>query len=149
MRLNELNDGSYAGRSGTGTSRLSFHRPVPSNPAGQRRRPDLVNSLFLSVVVTIVIIGLALRSVRFGLIALLPNIFPIAALAATMLLLGIPMLAIVATVSVICVGIAVDDTIRVLTVFGRLHREVVPTQEAIEGPSSWFPGFPSSCWASR
>ncbi len=93
---------------------------------------DLLESLFLSVVVTIVIIGLALRSVRFGLLALLPNIFPMAALAATMLLLGIPMLVIVATVFVICFGIAVDDTIHVLTVFGRLQREGVPTEEAIE-----------------
>jgi predicted RND superfamily exporter protein len=93
---------------------------------------DLINSLFLSVVVTIVIIGLALRSSRCGLIALLPNIFPMAALAATMLLLGIPMLVIVATVFVICFGIAVDDTIHVLSVFGRLQSEGVPTQEAIE-----------------
>jgi predicted RND superfamily exporter protein len=93
---------------------------------------DLLNSLFGSVVVTIVIIGLALRSVRFGLIALLPNIFPMAALAGTMLFLGIPMLVIVATVFVICFGIAVDDTIHVLTVFGRLQREGVPTHEAIE-----------------
>ena len=93
---------------------------------------DLINSLFLSVVVTIVIIGLALRSARCGLIALLPNIFPMAALAATMLLLGIPMLVIVATVFVICFGIAVDDTIHVLSVFGRLQSEGVPTQEAIE-----------------
>ena len=92
---------------------------------------DLVQSLLISVVVTIVVIALTLRSARYGLIALLPNLFPIAAMAGTMLLLGIPLLVIVATVFVMCFGFAVDDTIHVLSHFRRLTREGVPVQTAI------------------
>lgn len=93
---------------------------------------DLVDSLFLAVPVTIMIIMLVLRSIRLGLISLLPNVFPMAALAATMLVFDIPLQLTGATVFVMCFGIAVDDTIHALVVYQRLTKEGVPPLDAIE-----------------
>ena len=93
---------------------------------------DLINSLFLAVPITTLIIMLAFRSPRLGLLSLLPNVFPMAALASTMLVLGIPLQATGTTVFVICFGVAVDDTIHALSVFRRLCRAGVPANEAIE-----------------
>ena len=93
---------------------------------------DLIDSLFLAVPITTLIIALAFRSLRFGLVALLPNIFPMAALASTMLLLGFPLQGTATTVFVMCFGIAVDDTIHALTVYRRLCNQGLPPREAIE-----------------
>ncbi|MDG2384857.1 MAG: MMPL family transporter [Pirellulaceae bacterium] len=80
---------------------------------------DLGKSLLLAVPLTLVVIVIALRSFRSGVVALLPNIFPMAALAATMVILGQSITLTGAAVFVMCFGIAVDDTIHAITAFDR------------------------------
>ncbi|OYW21526.1 MAG: hypothetical protein B7Z55_05710 [Planctomycetales bacterium 12-60-4] len=114
-----------------------FRFVIPESPPTALRSAggilfDLLDSLFMAVPVTMLILALALRSLRLGLISMIPNIFPMAALAGTMMVLGIPLQLTGATVFVMCFGIAVDDTIHALTVFRRLCGEGVPPLQAIE-----------------
>jgi hypothetical protein len=92
---------------------------------------DLMKSLFMAVPITLIVLMLALRSVRAGFIALLPNLFPMAVLAATMVLTGQPIVMTGAAVFCMCFGIAVDDTIHSLAAFKRQYRSGIPAGDAI------------------
>lgn len=71
--------------------------------------------LGLAVLVTFLVLGLTLRSVRLGLISLLPNLLPLALALAWMRLREIPLHASTAIVFAIAIGLAVDGTIHVLS----------------------------------
>jgi predicted RND superfamily exporter protein len=92
---------------------------------------DLIDSLMTSVPLTIGVIMLALRSFRAGLLSLSPNIFPMAALAATMVIFGQPITLTGAAVFVMCFGIAVDDTIHQIMGFNRNRAAGQPVRDAI------------------
>jgi len=95
-----------------------------------RAGTDLLLSLFLAVPITTLVIGLALRSLRLGLVSLLPNLFPMAALAATIYVMEIRLTLIVLTVFTMCFGIAVDDTIHALTAFKRQFQRGASAKES-------------------
>lgn len=80
---------------------------------------DLANSLGLAAVVIFVSMTIAFRSLRFGLISIVPNVFPLVVTAAVLVLLGRPLQVTSVIVFSICLGIAVDDTIHVLARFRR------------------------------
>lgn len=90
-----------------------------------------VESLTLAAVVITVIMFLALRSVSIGALSLLPNLFPIALNFGIMGLLGISLNTSTALISVVALGIAVDDTIHFLTEYKRRRAENLTMREAL------------------
>ena len=71
-----------------------------------------------------------LRSLRLGLLSIIPNFVPIAALIGTMGYLDIPLNSFNSMVASIAIGIAVDDTIHLLTGFKRFSAEM-PRKAAV------------------
>lgn len=79
---------------------------------------DLGGSVGLAMVIIFVMIGGMLRSVRLGLISILPNVMPLSITLAYMALRDIPLHAATMIVFSISVGLAVDDTIHLLARYG-------------------------------
>ncbi len=67
------------------------------------------------------LVSMLFVSLRAGIIALLPNLFPVTILFATMALLDIPLNAGTSMVAAIALGICVDDTMHVMS---RFHEEL-------------------------
>ncbi len=90
-----------------------------------------VESLALAAAVITFIMFLALRSLVTGALSLIPNLFPIIINFGIMGLLGIPLNTSTALISVVALGIAVDDTIHFLTEYNRRRAENLPMREAL------------------
>ena len=77
------------------------------------------------------VLTMVYRSVRIGLISIVPNLFPLAATATILALSGQHLEMVTVCVFTICVGIAVDDTIHFLTRYqeemrsGGEHEDVI------------------------
>jgi len=107
---------------------------VPLYCRGQQRLFSSLLTSFGSAFFSIsLVMGLALRSIPFGILAIVPNILPVFFILALMGWLGIPLSVATVTVASIVFGIVVDDTIHFLhrfqveektagTVLTRLHR---------------------------
>src|SRR5690606_7003876 len=80
----------------------------------ERLMGDLGGSVGLAMLIIFTTIGGTLRSVRLGLISILPNVMPLAITLAYMALRDIPLHAATMIVFSISVGLAVDDTIHLL-----------------------------------
>jgi predicted RND superfamily exporter protein len=91
-----------------------------------------VESLALAAAVITFIMFLALRSFVAGALSLIPNAFPIIINFGIMGLLGIPLNTSTALISVVALGIAVDDTIHFLTEYNRKRAESLPMREALQ-----------------
>ncbi|ACU90311.1 efflux RND transporter permease subunit [Desulfomicrobium baculatum] len=91
-----------------------------------------VESLALAAAVITFIMFLALRSLVTGALSLIPNAFPIILNFGIMGLLGIPLNTSTALISVVALGIAVDDTIHFLTEYNRKRAENLPMREALQ-----------------
>lgn len=78
-----------------------------------------IQSLALAAAVITLIMFLTLRSLRVGALSLVPNMFPIVLNFGIMGILGIPLNTSTALISVVALGIAVDDTIHFLTEYNR------------------------------
>ena len=76
---------------------------------------DLARSLGVAVIIILIMITLAYRSMRVGMIAMLPNLFPLLACAAGLALFNIPLSLEIVCAFTICVGIAADDSIHFLS----------------------------------
>lgn len=76
---------------------------------------DLTSSLGTAALIIFICLAVAYRSLRIGLIALIPNIFPLVITGAGMYLLSRPLELISVLAFTVCLGIAVDDTIHFLT----------------------------------
>ncbi|MCO8124375.1 efflux RND transporter permease subunit [Stieleria sp. TO1_6] len=76
---------------------------------------DLATSLGTASLVIWLVLTLVYRSLRIGLISIVPNVFPLASTAAILVLCGEHLEIVTVCVFTICVGIAVDDTIHFLT----------------------------------
>jgi predicted RND superfamily exporter protein len=76
---------------------------------------DLMNSLALAGLIIFGVLTAAFRSLRLGLISIVPNVLPLTGTAALLVAIDIPMAG--ATALVMSLGIAVDDTIHFLTRF--------------------------------
>ncbi len=87
---------------------------------------DLAWSLALAAVVIFVMLSWAYRSIRIGLISVIPNLLPLAATASLRAVWDSSLDIASACSLVICLGIAVDDTIHFLT---RFQRELAEGQE--------------------
>lgn len=76
---------------------------------------DLGGSLGGEAIIILVLLAIAYRSLRLGLIAFVPNIFPLAVTGAVLVLLRQPLELVSVCAFTVCLGIAVDDTIHFLT----------------------------------
>lgn len=78
---------------------------------------DLAASLGSALVIILIVLGIAYRSVRIGLISLVPNLFPLAVTGTFLVMTGQSLELVSVCAFTICLGIAVDDTIHFLTRF--------------------------------
>lgn len=90
-----------------------------------------IQSLALAAAVITVIMFLALRSFTVGAWSLIPNIFPIVVNFGVMGAIGIPLDTATALISVVALGIAVDDTIHFLTEYNQARAVGLPIPEAL------------------
>lgn len=91
---------------------------------------DLLYSLLLASVIIFGAMTLLFRSVRTGLISVVPNLFPLLCTFGYMGLAGIPLNATTIITFSVSLGIAVDDTIHFLTRFDEEHARH-PVEEAV------------------
>lgn len=92
---------------------------------------DFAKSMGLAVVTIFGMIMLAFRSIRYGLVSVIPNIFPLAVLSAFLVWTGQTLQESSAIFFAVCLGIAVDDTIHLLTSFRRELADHGEAQEAV------------------
>ncbi len=85
-----------------------------------------------AALVIFVILGLAFRSVRLGLISVIPNVMPLLAAAAWMAVNNQPLEIVSVCCFTICLGIAVDDTIHFLSRYQIEQKQTSDVGEAIE-----------------
>lgn len=92
---------------------------------------DLGASLLLEVAVIGTILALAFRSPLAGIVSLVPNVFPLAVIAAVVVLSGRALDPATVIVFNVCLGLAVDDTVHVLSAVSRHRQEGVPITGAV------------------
>jgi predicted RND superfamily exporter protein len=92
---------------------------------------DMLTSLYLAVFISFVILAVAFRSLRLGLVSFVPNLFPLVATGAAMVAFNLPLQFSTATVFSVCFGIAVDDTIHFLAVYTHEVRTGTKSKVAI------------------
>lgn len=109
----------------TGTPLLAY-RGV--NRIADELRTSLVG---LTIVVTLAI-GLLLRSASLALLALVPNLMPLALAYAALGLLGIELDPLAAVILCVALGIAVDDTLHLLARLREGQRAGLPSIDALE-----------------
>jgi uncharacterized protein len=80
---------------------------------------DFTLGIWIAAGVIFLAIALAFRSLRIGLISIVPNAFPLAVAGATLALLNIELQVSSAIAFTVCLGIAVDDTIHYLARYRR------------------------------
>lgn len=76
---------------------------------------DLMKSLGTASLVIFVVLATVYRSLRLGLIAIIPNLLPLTVTGSLMWLVGQPLELVSVIAFTVCLGIAVDDTIHFLT----------------------------------
>lgn len=92
---------------------------------------DLASSLGSAAIIIFCVLGLVYRSVRIGLIAVIPNVFPLAFTGAYLYLTGQSLELVSVCAFTVCLGIAVDDTIHFLTRYGEEREQGWKAREAL------------------
>ena len=92
---------------------------------------DMITSVALAFLIIMILMAVLFRSVRAGLISMLPNIFPLIGTAGLMAALDIPLRLSTLIIFAICLGIAVDDTIHFLARFRQEVRAGRSAEDAI------------------
>lgn len=92
---------------------------------------DLARSLGTACLVIFGVIGLVFRSLRLALISLLPNALPLVGCAAVLYWAGIPLQYTTVTLFSVGLGLAVDDTIHLLTAYRRERARGAGTEPAV------------------
>lgn len=93
---------------------------------------DLIRSFGTAFVVITLLMVVLLRDVRLGLVAMVPNLLPVATVLGTMGAFGIPIDLNNILLGSIAIGIAVDDTIHFLHQFKRHYHTYGNVETAIE-----------------
>lgn len=93
---------------------------------------DLSEGLAAAAAIIVLAIALAMRSVRLGLLSLLPNVFPLVACAALLFLSGSTLQVASAVSFTIILAVAVDDTIHVLSAYRLFLAEGLTPRGAAE-----------------
>lgn len=96
-----------------------------------RIETTIIKSLLSSAVMILFLLILLFRSVRVGLIAMIPNFFPIVVQLGTMGLLGVQIGIGAAMISAMAIGIAIDDTAHFFEYYRRRMREHGNVEQAV------------------
>lgn len=105
---------------------------VLNNQAADAMAFGQIQSLVLMVVVILFLVSLLFVDLRAGLIALIPNIFPVIILFGVMGYYQIPLDSGTTMVAVIALGICVDDTIHFLSRYHSFTRGAVDVEQALQ-----------------
>ncbi len=98
----------------------------------QRNVEAMIFGTFFSLFLITIVLMIAMKSVRFGIISLFPNVMPIAmGFGLWGILVGSIGMA-VATVAGLTLGIVVDDTVHVISKYLRARREGMSPEESVE-----------------
>ena len=92
---------------------------------------SLLRSIGTATLSVGVIMALMLRSVRLGLIAMIPNLLPLCVAGALIRLLGRPLDLGTAMVASVALGICIDDTSQILANYSRVRRDGVEPVTAL------------------
>ena len=92
---------------------------------------DLTTSLGTASIIIFVVLGIAYRSLRLGLISIIPNMLPLAVAASWMAFTGQPLEVVSVCAFTVCIGIAVDDTIHFLSRYREEQLVYADRNEAI------------------
>ncbi|MFT5152189.1 MAG: putative RND superfamily exporter protein [Planctomycetota bacterium] len=92
---------------------------------------DFVIGLAMAAGIIWIVLTIALKSWRLGLLAILPNAFPLVMAAASLVLMGLELQVASAIAFTVCLGIAVDDTIHFLARYRRERAEGQSKDEAV------------------
>jgi len=92
---------------------------------------DLAASLGTATVIIFVVLSLVYRSLRIGLISLVPNLFPLAVAGGYLVFTGQALEIVTVCAFTVCLGIAVDDTIHFLTRYEEERRQHTHVADAI------------------
>jgi predicted RND superfamily exporter protein len=90
-----------------------------------------IQGLGLDVAIIFVILVVALRSLRVAMLALIPNVLPIGLMFGFMGISGIPLDLGTVFVSNLAVGVAVDETIHLVTAFVRMRERGLMPEDAL------------------
>ena len=102
------------------------------NSAAETLFGGQIVSLIILVSMIVIIMTLLYSSIKVGLISLVPNLVPVIYNFGVMGLFDIPLNPGTATVAAIAVGIAIDDTIHLLTTYGAASRKYLDPKKAIQ-----------------
>ncbi|MCR9229584.1 MAG: efflux RND transporter permease subunit [bacterium] len=92
---------------------------------------DLASSLGSAAIIILIVLAIAFRSLRLGLISIIPNMFPLAVTGTFLVFTGQALEIVSVCAFTVCLGIAVDDTIHFLTRFREEQLQVESDDEAI------------------
>ncbi|MFM7414135.1 MAG: MMPL family transporter, partial [Planctomycetota bacterium] len=92
---------------------------------------DLGSSLVVEVLVIGCILAVAFRSPLAGIVSMVPNVFPLAVIATLLVLGGRALDPATVIVFNVCLGLAVDDTVHVLSALSRHRRDGVQVAGAV------------------
>lgn len=100
---------------------------------------NVINSIFWSQIYSLglaagiiwLIMFLVLKSFKFGVISSVPNFFPLVLNFGIMGLLGIPLNTATALIATVAIGIAVDDTIHLMSEIHRRYSKGIPIHLAV------------------
>jgi hypothetical protein len=93
--------------------------------------PGMLKSLAVSLFFITMVLAFTFRSIKVALYSMIPNVWPLAFTFGIVGLLGIPVNMSVATIGMITLGIAVDDTVHFLTKYLRGRSEGLDQHEGI------------------
>ena len=92
---------------------------------------DLARSLSIASILIFAAMTIQFRSLLIGLLSFVPNMLPLLITAAGLSLFGFPLQITSALTFSLCLGLAVDDTIHVITHFGQSRKRRLSIDEAI------------------
>lgn len=92
---------------------------------------DLAKSLGTASIIIFIVLSIVYRSVRLGLISIIPNMFPLVLTGAYLALTGYNLEIVMVLNFTVCLGIAVDDTIHFLTRYRQEDERIHDHDEAI------------------
>ncbi|MDX8412900.1 MAG: efflux RND transporter permease subunit [Mariprofundales bacterium] len=105
---------------------------VMINGNAEQLMRDQVKSLTVLLVAVFLLMSLMFTSIKGGLISLIPNVIPIIIMFGIMGMMSIPLNPGTAMVAVIVMGIAIDNTIHMLTRYNDLSRNAANFTEAVQ-----------------
>jgi hydrophobe/amphiphile efflux-3 (HAE3) family protein len=95
---------------------------VAVSVASDRIAKELLSNLVLMFAVVFIVMSLFLRSIRAGLVALIPNTLPVLTIFGVMGWFDIPLSTATFPVALVALGIAVDDTVHMMVRFGLVRQ---------------------------